>query len=79
MQHGLPSPLIIKQNVPPSTEEREGRTMGEPIIIWPPDGGNLYGDPCTVYGQEYGIPLLDCSDEYYYLLQPGEYACCPAE
>jgi hypothetical protein len=50
--------------------------MGEPIIIWPPDGGNLYGDPCTVYGQEYGIVLVDCSDEYSGLLESGQYACC---
>ena len=57
--------------------EREWRIMGEPIIIWPPDGGNYYGDPCTYYGQLYGVPLYDCSDEYS--VQPGEYACCWGE
>jgi len=51
--------------------------MGEPIIIWPPDGGNYYGDPCTYYGEQEGTLLSDCSEEYWYLLEPGEYACCP--
>jgi hypothetical protein len=52
--------------------------MGEPIIIWPPCGGNdEYGNQeCEA---EVGPGFLDCSDEYYYLLQPGEIACCPSE
>jgi hypothetical protein len=53
--------------------------MGEPIIIWPPCGGNddEYGDQVCV--AEAGAGFSDCSDYYYYLLQPGEIACCPGE
>jgi hypothetical protein len=50
--------------------------MGEPIIIWPPCGGNEYGDACQ---GELETGFYDCSDYYYYLLQPGEIACCPSE
>jgi hypothetical protein len=47
--------------------------MGEPIIIWPPDGY----DETDVCQEELGGGFVDCSDMYYYLLEPGEVACCP--
>lgn len=47
--------------------------MGAPIIVWPPCGGSDQ-DPCQA---EIGNEWYDCSDEYWYLLQPGEIACCP--
>jgi hypothetical protein len=58
--------------------------MGDPIIIWPPDGtegcdpegGNCYGyDPCRA---ELGWGFYDCSYEYLAQLEDGQIACCLA-
>lgn len=48
--------------------------MGEPIIIWPPDGGNG-GDPCASLDNGFDT-FYDCSAEYADQLAPGEVACC---
>lgn len=50
--------------------------MGEPIIIWPPDGGNLDDTGDTMSWQCQGdsnLPVFDCTDEVQ-----GGYglACC---
>lgn len=39
---------------------------GEPIIVWPPDGGNYnYSDSYTsVCVTEIGSPWVDCTDQY---------------
>ena len=50
--------------------------MGEPVIIWPPDGGNYdYGDNFTSVCESYlGANWYDCTDE----VQGGTgLACCP--
>ena len=50
--------------------------MGEPIIIWPPDGGN-YDDPgdtmTSACQGASGLPVYDCTDQVQ-----GGYglACC---
>jgi len=46
--------------------------MGDPIIIWPP-GRDDGSDPCA---SELGWGWYDCSEEYSYLLDAGEVACC---
>ena len=46
--------------------------MGDPIIIWPPCGGDYQQNCATALG--YG--WVDCTAEYQYALQPGEEACC---
>lgn len=54
--------------------------MGEPIIIWPPCGGNFIGaEADALCVAEVGPGFLDCSDYYGYLLQGDEVACCPSE
>lgn len=39
--------------------------MGEPIIIWPPDGGNFdYGDIFSPECAQLGEGYVDCTDGY---------------
>lgn len=54
--------------------------MGEPIIIWPPDGGNFtdYGDAdtstCQAALDNYMVD--DCSAQVFEALNEDGLACC---
>jgi hypothetical protein len=52
--------------------------MGQPIIVWPPDGGQFtdYGDQNTqACIDALGTGYADCSDQYQYEVGDG-LACC---